>query len=150
MQLAAVNWLVLLFFFTQRWRLNGCCCLATVGVKTPLTKKADAGCKRQAAACRVQLCLHGNQSWMFHRMKIKPLLPARFKKVSCLFKHWVWADVADEGQMWSAAAHVFFHLPRNCYRVVLQKKRHTFVCCFQDTSLISSPGICRSLSHVSH
>lgn len=46
------------------------------------------------------LCLCGNQIWMFRRMKIKPQFPAHFHEVSCLFKRWVWADVADEGQMW--------------------------------------------------
>lgn len=45
-----------------------------------------------------------NQIFMSGRMKNKPQLPARFHEVSCLFKRWARADVADEGQMWIAAA----------------------------------------------
>lgn len=40
-------------------------------------------------------------------MEIKPLLPARFHEVSCLFKRRVCVDVADEGQMWITTAHTF-------------------------------------------
>lgn len=58
---------------------------------------------------------------MFHRTKIKPSLPAQFHEVSCLFKRWVWVDVADEGQMWITTERTlsFFRVIES-YSVALQ------------------------------
>lgn len=48
--------------------------------------KVNACWERWPALHLALLCFCGNQIWMFHRMKIKPLLPAWFHEVSCLFK----------------------------------------------------------------
>lgn len=75
--------------------------------KTRVTRGVKAECEKGPLLFFALLLLCGNQNWMFCRMKNKPLLPAHFHEVSCLFKGLVWDDVGDEGQMWIAKAHIF-------------------------------------------